>query len=94
MSTENVATTPRPTTPPSPLTFSPLGSENLESVMVLSGVHSRAISRDSSSRRRTRTSTRDVLEQGSRMGHTPYSRLSRAHRHPRRQRGLDIRRLR
>ena len=39
--------TPRSPTPPSPLTFSPVGSENLESVMVLSGVHSRAVSGDS-----------------------------------------------
>src|SRR6266702_5301269 len=49
MSSENVTTTPRPSTPPSPLTFSPVGSESMASipVMALSGVHSRAVSRDS-----------------------------------------------
>ncbi|KAH9177240.1 galactose oxidase [Lactarius sanguifluus] len=49
MSSENVTTTPRPSTPPSPLTFSPVGSESMASIpaMALSGVHSRAVSRDS-----------------------------------------------
>lgn len=49
MSSDNVTATPRPPTPPSPLTFSPVGSENMESypALALSGSHSRAVSRDS-----------------------------------------------